>query len=261
MIWNEECFPQITFIPPTMHDVVNETLTDVLNKLETLTLPDCPSLLESQHPSTDPKHLFDLVVGDSSMPITSDVPADSAFSLDQLLALCSTKSKNTNESQLKTSPLEGICMESNQFKVGMSLNERAQVVLQNKSVNSHSQTHQTIDPSASFDLITSCFASSPTDCGNKKPASLSAANVSSTPIDSTVAQQYEDLALQAEANYQLKLVTSLANSFVTCSNMINQEPHSRILAPSVLEKQVIFATQVEKDFYVKFTSNIPTNLP
>jgi hypothetical protein len=79
-------------------------------------------------------------------------------------------------------------------------------------------------------------------------------------IDSTLAQEYEQCAFQAEYDQQYNLAHHLASGFIKCTEMINHEP---VYVPKKLitEAQIIFSTEAQQIFYDKFTSQIPSHLP
>jgi len=87
-------------------------------------------------------------------------------------------------------------------------------------------------------------------------------------MDTILAQQYEDCAIQAEANFQLQLVNNLASRFVKCTEMINAQQcfnnspsTSSQKQPPMAQTPIIIASQAEQYFYDTFTSQIPNNLP
>ena len=145
----------------------------------------------------------------------------------------------------------------------LSLNEHVLLVCSKRKYPCTSAQKHSIDPSASFDLITeSCM--SPV-YNNQLVQPLSDAKDSS--MDIILAQQYEDCAIQAEANFQLQLVNNLASKFTACSKMINAEECLNNKFATSLQGQssrseipIIIATDAERYFYDKFTSDIPNNM-
>jgi len=145
----------------------------------------------------------------------------------------------------------------------LSLNEHVLLVCSKSKYPCTSAQKHSIDPSASFDLITeSCM--SPV-YNNQLVQPLSDAKDSS--MDTILAQQYEDCAIQAEANFQLQLVNNLASKFTACSKMINAEECLNNKFATSLQGQssrseipIIIATDAERYFYDKFTSDIPNNM-
>jgi len=146
----------------------------------------------------------------------------------------------------------------------MSLNEHVQHVCSKNKYTTSSGNHL-IDPSASFDLITAETCMSPVH-NNQPVQQLEEAKDSS--MDTILAQQYEDCAIQAEANFQLQLVNNLASRFVKFTEMINAQQcfnnspsTSSQKQPPVAQTPIIIASQAEQYFYDTFTSQIPNNLP
>jgi len=140
----------------------------------------------------------------------------------------------------------------------MSLNEHVQHVC-SKNKYTTSSGNYLIDPSASFDLITAETCMSPVQ-------QLEEAKDSS--MDTILAQQHEDCAIQVEANFQLQLVNNLASRFVKCTEMINAQQcfnnspsTSSQKQPPVAQTPIIITSQDEQYFYYTFTSQIPNNLP
>ena len=82
-------------------------------------------------------------------------------------------------------------------------------------------------------------------------------------LTSALAQEYEECAVKAEYDHQLRLVQHLSSGFVRCTEMINQEPNSasRMTSKSPIPTPLISSTPAKKFFYERFTSEIPNNLP
>ena len=134
---------------------------------------------------------------------------------------------------------------------GLSLNQRLQHVMQRNSNIYPSHCGQIIDPSASFDLITADCKSPEHEKILPSPSEIKDLNIPGyDSLTSALAQEYEECAVKAEYDHQLRLVQHLSSGFVRCTEMINQEPNSasRMTSKSPIPTPLISSTPAEKFF-------------
>ncbi|KAL6653735.1 hypothetical protein ACP70R_008659 [Stipagrostis hirtigluma subsp. patula] len=274
-----------------------DPFTHMLSKLSYMSVGDCSLDLQIAYPYNSIEEYLSSLV--RPIEVFSVPEEDALSSLSSMISFCSEHDKiagvnaaqvhedhvdmsflnishqNKNSSEVKGS-LQSTCLVSSdnlqqstscKLSKPLSLNDHFQKSHSNMKVKQVSG-HPIVDPHSSFDLITADCDPPPlkssrddNQSGNMSQNDALNNDILVQTIDPSLEQAYEDCAIQAEYQYQERLMNHLCAGFNSCRDMIEHEANSATFRVDKLKSYtpsipIIFAKEAEKLFYNVFTSNV-----